>query len=123
MAFQVVDDVLDFTGTAARLGKPTGSDLREGKATLAVLDLLSESSPLADEGRALARRVVKGRGEDAREIERLTEILHVSGALARARRAAETYARSAVAELERFPDGPSRRALAAVPDALLSRDH
>ena len=123
MAFQVVDDVLDFTGTTARLGKPAASDLREGKATLAVLELLGSASPLAAEGRDLARRVVERRGEDPGDIARLTEILHESGALARARLTAEAYARSAVRELERFPDGPPRRALAAVPDVLLARDH
>ncbi len=123
MAFQLVDDVLDFTGTAARLGKPAASDLREGKATLAVLELFGSASPFAVEGRELARRVVEERGKDLRHIVRLTEILHESGALARARRTAESYARAAVRELEWFPDGPSRRALAAVPEVLLARDH
>ena len=122
MAFQVVDDVLDFTGTADRLGKPAASDLREGKATLAVLELLGSPSPLANEGRDLAQRVVEHRGAEPADIARLTEILVASGAIHRARRTAELYAGAAVRELERFPDGPARRALAAVPHALLARD-
>jgi octaprenyl-diphosphate synthase len=122
MAFQVVDDVLDFTGTTDRLGKPAASDLREGKATLAVLELLGSRSPLAGEGKELAQRVVDSAGSDPADIARLTELLVSSGAIQRARRIAERHAAAAVAELEAFPDGPARRALAAVPHALLARD-
>ncbi len=122
MAFQVVDDVLDFTGTADRLGKPAASDLREGKATLAVLELLRSRSPVAGEARELAQRVVECGGADPGDIARLTELLVSSGAIRRARRTAERYAVAAVQELDVFPDSPARRALAAVPHALLARD-
>lgn len=122
MAFQVVDDVLDFTGTTDRLGKPTASDLREGKATLGLLELLGSESPLAAEGREIAQRIVDHRGADPSEIARLTALLSSSGAIQRARRTAERYASAAVRELDAFRDGPARDALAAVPHVLLARD-
>jgi octaprenyl-diphosphate synthase len=118
MAFQVVDDLLDFTGDAARLGKPTASDLREGKATLAVLDLLSCGT---DGERRLVRAVMDGT-DDADAIVRLTRMMHESGAIERAHERARFHALSAIGELRPFRDNPARRALHTLPDLLLFRD-
>jgi octaprenyl-diphosphate synthase len=118
MAFQVVDDLLDLTGDAARLGKPTINDLREGKATLAVLDLLSCGS---HEERRLVRSIMNGK-EPPDGIDALTRLLHESGALERAHERARFHALSALAELRSFQDSPARRALNALPDLLLFRD-
>ncbi len=122
MAFQLVDDLLDFTGDSRTLGKPAASDLREGKATLAVILLLGSGSAQAAQGRDLARRIILDRAAGAPEIERLTALLHDSGAIDGARRAAEFHASRAVAELERFDDGPVRRALAGLADLVLVRN-
>jgi octaprenyl-diphosphate synthase len=121
MAFQLVDDLLDFTGDAQTLGKPAASDLREGKATLAVLDLLGNG----DDGpaRELAHCVMRDSGRpDTTEIARLTEILRESGAIERTQQRARLFADRAVAELTRFDDGPANQALRALPDILLDRD-
>jgi octaprenyl-diphosphate synthase len=117
MAFQLVDDLLDLTGDAHTLGKPAGSDLREGKATLAVLDLMGSGSA---EARELGAAVMAGTDDGA--FDRLTAMLEASGALERVRDRARFHARSAVTELERFEDGPARRALRSLPDLLLTRD-
>ncbi len=122
LEFQLVDDLLDFTGRPAELGKPTALDLGEGKATLAVLDLLGGGGAAAREGRDLARAIVERGPEAGRETARLRLLLEESGALERARREAASYADRALAELERFPDSPARRALAALPEILLERD-
>jgi octaprenyl-diphosphate synthase len=117
LAFQIVDDLLDFIGDPEILGKPTASDLREGKATLPVIDLLETGSA---RGREIAGRIAHG---DARpdDGESLTALLHESGAIARAQALARHHADLAVRQLEGFPDGPARQALHGVPDLLISR--
>ncbi len=119
MAFQIVDDLLDFTGNASTLGKPAGSDLREGKATLAVIDLLAAGSL---RGRDLVARIMRNGRPDGPEILELNRLLAESGALDRARARALDYAAAALAELHVFPDGPARRALEGVPDLMILRD-
>jgi octaprenyl-diphosphate synthase len=118
LAFQIVDDMLDFTGDPAILGKPTASDLREGKATLPVIDLLERGPSRADD---LARALASGGGSDGDRSE-LISLLHESGALARAEARARFHAERAVRKLDGFPPGPARRALAGVPDLLISRN-
>jgi octaprenyl-diphosphate synthase len=122
MAFQLVDDVLDFTGTSETLGKPAASDLREGKATLAVIELLNSGTRQAAKGRDLARRIMESGAADSPEIDALNDLLLRSGALARAREAAESYAIDAAGELGRGVDAPVRRALATLPELILVRD-
>ena len=119
MAFQIVDDLLDFTGNPRTLGKPAGSDLREGKVTLALIDLLSEGSL---RGRDLASRIMRNGKPDGGEIGELTRLLADSGALDRARRRALAYATGAVAELGKFSATPARHALESVPELLILRD-
>jgi octaprenyl-diphosphate synthase len=119
LAFQMVDDLLDFTGDPRTLGKPAASDLCEGKVTLAVIYLLGSGS---GRGAELARRIMEGGEAGAPEIEELTALLEESGALEKARARARQAAADAVAELARFPDVPARRALEAVPGYLISRD-
>jgi octaprenyl-diphosphate synthase len=119
MAFQLVDDLLDFTGDSEILGKPAASDLREGKATLAVLDLLSTGAPAA---RSLAGKVMEATNGDSPEIAMLNDMLRESGAIERTRLRAQSYAAASNGELERFEDGPARRALLSLSDLLLFRD-
>ena len=109
--------LLDFTGDAATMGKPAASDLREGKATLAVLDLMS-SGPV--EATDLARSAIDDGDSDA--IARLTGLLHEHGAIERSRRRARLFAESAVGQLDAFERGPAYEALVGMPELLLSRD-
>jgi octaprenyl-diphosphate synthase len=120
LAFQIVDDMLDFTGDPAILGKPTASDLREGKATLPVLDLLHSGSA---RGRELITAIAEGRARHAQDdsIE-LVALLHECGALERAEARARQHAELAVRELDVFPPSPARRALSGVPELLISRN-
>ncbi len=118
LAFQIVDDLLDFTGDPAVLGKPTASDLREGKATLPVIDLLESGNP---GGLELVTRIAVGEGSD-HDGARLIATLRDSGAIERTLALARHHADLALRQLAGFPDGPARRALRGVPDLLISRN-
>ncbi|WP_446743954.1 polyprenyl synthetase family protein [Silvibacterium acidisoli] len=119
MAFQIVDDVLDLTATEEVLGKPVASDLREGKATLAVIHALEHSSP--EERRAI-ETVLTEQNFGSVTHAQILAILHrhhsVQYAMDVAFRYAET-ARNAVADL---PDSDFKRALLWVPDFVVARD-
>jgi octaprenyl-diphosphate synthase len=119
MAFQLVDDLLDFTGDEYKLGKPAASDLREGKATLAVIDLLSTGDRRA---RRLVRRIVDQGQVDADRFSELRGLLQSSGALDRTRALAAEYVTGAGECLTGFPQGAHRAALEALPEMLLLRD-
>jgi octaprenyl-diphosphate synthase len=118
VAFQLVDDMLDLSGSQATLGKPVGSDLREGKVTLPLIYLL-RSRPEAGE---IVRGVVKDRELAPDRWHRLSEMLRESGAFDYALARAAAYADEASRKLCAFPPGPERDALMALPDYVVSRD-
>lgn len=117
-AFQLIDDLLDFTGTEEILGKPAGLDLLEGKVTLPIIYLL-ESVPQM-------RRKVQAvmRSESYAEISRaaLLRAAEESGALERARAKAAEFAAAACAAAEKLPSSIYREALCAIPNYILERD-
>jgi octaprenyl-diphosphate synthase len=120
MAFQIVDDLLDFTASESVLGKPVASDLKEGKLTLPLIYLLEKGDP---EERALVQTVLDER--DFRTVSRDTvlDLLRRSGTLDRTRDLAASYARQARACLDLFDPCPARDALQALPDFVISREY
>jgi len=119
IAFQLVDDLLDYTAEETALGKPVGGDLREGKVTLPIIFLLQRGGAAADR---LIRAVVHDRTvttEQWREIVRLLRE-HRAPQLAYAK--AMEYATRAKASLDIFPPSREREALVALADYVLSRD-
>lgn len=119
IAFQLIDDLLDLTGDAGALGKPVGSDLREGKLTLPVIALLPQVDA---DMQALIRRVVRERQMTDAEWAVISASLtdHQCGKYAY-RRAVE-FALEAKRHLQVFPPGPERNALMALPDHVIARD-
>jgi all-trans-nonaprenyl-diphosphate synthase len=113
LAFQVVDDILDFTGSEQQLGKPAASDLASGYLTAPVLYALEEQPTLA----GLIEREFSGDGD----LEQALDLVRASRAIPRTRELAETFAREAREALAWLPESPSRRALLDLPDFVLGR--
>lgn len=120
MEFQLVDDLLDFTADEKILGKPIGNDLREGKLTLPLIYLLESGDPKT---RDRIRSVLDSGEFDPGSRGEILLQLRNRGLLQRARDLASHYAREARRALAPFKDSPARRALLALPDALLARNH
>jgi octaprenyl-diphosphate synthase len=142
LAFQLVDDLLDFTASPEKLGKPVLSDLKEGKVTLPLIFALEETQQIRAVGaesngpsnghsnghggeaaRRLVASVLQERGFCSVKPEQITELVRQTGALDRATRLAREYVNRAKACLASVPDSEYRRALLAVPDFILDREN
>jgi octaprenyl-diphosphate synthase len=119
MAFQIVDDVLDLTATEEVLGKPVASDLREGKATLAVIHALEHGS---DAERAAIQTVLTDQNFEVVTHAEILAILTRHGSVDYAMNAAFQYAEAARAALADLCDSDFKRALLWVPDFVVARD-
>ncbi len=119
LAFQIVDDVLDLTAEEDVLGKPVASDLREGKATLAVIHALERGTG-AD--REAIRTVLADRSFRRVPHAQILEILHRHGSLAYAMDTACAYAEAARLSIADLPTTDAKRALLWVPGFVTSRD-
>jgi octaprenyl-diphosphate synthase len=119
LAFQIVDDVLDLTATEDVLGKPVASDLREGKATLAVIHALERGTG-AD--REAIRTVLADRSFTTVSHAEIIAILHNHGSIAYAMDTACAYAAAARQSITDLPETDAKRALLWVPGFVTSRD-
>ena len=118
MAFQIADDVLDYTADAAVLGKNLGDDLAEGKATLPVIHALSKANPEVRE--RLARIIADC---DVDSMEQVLDAIQQNGSLAYSRQRAEHYARAAEANLAALPNNGWTRALHALARYSIDRQN
>ncbi|MGC1254577.1 MAG: polyprenyl synthetase family protein, partial [Candidatus Acidiferrales bacterium] len=138
LAFQLVDDLLDFTASPEKLGKPVLSDLKEGKVTLPLIFALQAQAAgrAADgdgngrahagangDGRRMVAKVLEERDFRSVRPEEITALVRETGALERAASMAKEYVLRAKASLEVLPDTEYRRALLAVPDFILEREN
>ena len=119
MAFQVVDDLLDYTADEKALGKPIGGDLREGKVTLPIIFLLGSGGAEAD---TIVRNTVRDRTIEPSDWHRLRHLLQETRAAELALERAQQHAARAKALLQVFPASLERDALMALPDYVLARD-
>ena len=107
-AFQLVDDMLDFSARQAELGKSVGDDFRDGKVTLPVLLAFARGD---EEERAFWRRTIEEMDQQPEDLERAILLVERRGALAETLARARAYAAAAIEALAPFGDGPERRAL------------
>jgi octaprenyl-diphosphate synthase len=119
LAFQLVDDVLDFTSNETTLGKPVGSDIKEGKLTLPLIYLMRDGEP---GHRELVRKALHGGALDPGSRDAIIRLVRDYGTADRVLEKACDYARKARASLEGFPASPARDALMSIPDYIVERD-
>jgi len=119
VAFQLIDDVLDFVSTEAKLGKPVANDIREGKLTLPLIYLMEEGN---DQHRRMIETVIRERGFESVRREEILRLIHEKGTLKRARAEAGRYASEAIESLSIFPPSSYRQALLSVPRFIVERE-
>jgi len=119
IAFQMVDDVLDFTSTESTLGKPVGNDLKEGKLTLPLIYLMRDGEP---QHRELVRTALKENSLETIHRDAIMELVREYGSADRVLHKAHEYARQAKGYLASFPACKAREALIAIPDYIVERD-
>ena len=115
-AFQVIDDVLDYDGDVAVMGKNLGDDLREGKATLPLIIAMQLSG---ESDRATIREAIETGGTS--QMGRIISIVQKTGALDAARDSAGEEARRALAALQALPQNVYSNALSQLASQLLER--
>ena len=118
IAFQLVDDALDYAADQATLGKTVGDDFREGKVTLPVLAAYQAGD---EPERAFWRRTIEDASQDSDDLDHAMRLMARRGAIETTLARAAGFARSAREALAVFPVGETRRILADVADYTVSR--
>lgn len=118
MAFQMADDLLDYTGTKEALGKLPGADIREGKLTLPVIYSLAKASP---EDRAWMKKIITDPEFKPTAFERFTDKLIQYKGIDHTRNCAQDHVQKAVQCLEEFEEGPSKEILGLIAGYSIER--
>ena len=116
MAFQIVDDVLDFTGEQETVGKPVASDLRQGLITLPALYFMESHPDDSD-----LKSVLSSSYSSETVITRLVESIRQSGAIQHSLQDAQDYMQRGLEMLYTFPENPFRQALEDLTRYLVNR--
>jgi octaprenyl-diphosphate synthase len=120
MAFQLVDDMLDFTAREKTLGKPVGGDLREGKVTLPLVYALERATAAE---RTLVETILLDRSYERVPFKRILALLEKYQGIERVKERAQAFTDKARQTIGEFPESPYQRALLAVTGLITDRDH
>ena len=118
MAFQIVDDILDFTGDQATVGKPIGSDLRQGLITLPALKYIERHPEHPASARLLANECLK----DEAQLRSLIEAIRMSDAIMEAHQEACDYVKRGLESLCTIPHSFERDRLEELGEYIVKRD-
>ncbi|MTI19338.1 polyprenyl synthetase family protein [Rhodobacteraceae bacterium RKSG542] len=118
LAFQLVDDVLDYGGSTADLGKDVGDDFHEGKITLPIIYALQRGS---DEDRAFWKRCLEDGDIKDGDLEHAIGLLKSTGALDDTIKRARDFGAAAIAALGKLPDGAQKEALREAVEFCIAR--
>ncbi|GLP97351.1 octaprenyl diphosphate synthase [Paraferrimonas sedimenticola] len=118
-AFQLADDLLDYTADADELGKNIGDDLAEGKPTLPLIYAMANGTP--EQSQMIRSAIENGDGTEV--VDQVVEALQQSGALDYTAKIARQEAEKAKVALDIIADGPHKEAMKALADIAVSRSH
>jgi octaprenyl-diphosphate synthase len=119
MAFQLVDDVLDFTARESVLGKPVGNDLREGKVTLPLIYALADASP---EERRQVEMILADGNYGRVSLSQIQKMVDRHNGIERVRERAEQFTDKAKSIISEFPDSAYQRALFTLTELVTQRE-
>lgn len=119
MAFQLIDDMLDFTSREKVLGKPVGNDLQEGKVTLPLIYALENAT---EAERQLVETVLRDGNYSRVPLSKIQEFITEKGGLARARERAQFFTAKAKELIATFPESRYQSAMSAVTELVTGRD-
>ena len=119
MAFQIIDDLLDYTGDEKKMGKPVLSDLTEGRITLPLIYSLNNGNRTEQEQ---IKKFIREKESVPDYKQKILSILRSNGSLDKAYQKAESFSRLAQKAVGRFPKSDFRRALTEISDYILTRN-
>ena len=120
IAFQIVDDVFDYTSTVEKTGKPIGNDLREGKITLPLIYTLTY---LEKGERGKLEHLFKNGKASERDYVKIIELVQANGAINQCAKDAQEYANLAEDCLSSFPDSPVKKSLLKLNQFIVDRGY
>lgn len=120
IAFQIKDDLFDYSQNGKLIGKPTGIDIKEQKMTLPLIYLLNESGYVQ---KKKLIHIVKNHNRNPQKVGQVIEQVNSSGGIAYATTKMEEYLRKALEILDTFPNSPARESLRSLVNYTINRDH
>ncbi len=116
MAFQIIDDILDYSGDEKTVGKPLGNDLKQGVFTVPLIYALKTNNKTLD-------KLVKQQTYTEEDIKRIIEITKEEKGIEKARELAEKYTKKAFKQIEGLPDNENKEVFNYIAKRLLTREY